>query len=75
MIPSERVTCPKCDTSYVVVPPSRRQLHESGHEPPRDELPDVPDGSRLVEADTLGRFPCITPDCGTQLEAPSLRLS
>ena len=72
MIPSFTTECSECKTRLVVVPPTIGKFKSPTDEPERVELPEVPEGGRLVEADEEGRFVC--PTCGTPGEAPDLGL-
>jgi hypothetical protein len=72
MIPSVETKCATCETPLVVVPPTIGQFRLPTDEPARVQLPNVPDGGHLVEADRDGRFVCL--NCQTQGEVPELRL-
>jgi hypothetical protein len=53
-----RAECTKCGAVHVVVPPTIGQIKAPHEQPSVVELPDVPDGAQLVEADIEGRFRC-----------------
>jgi hypothetical protein len=72
-VESVPVECANCEAPHVVIPPTRGQFKDPVGEVPKVELPRVPGGSHLVEADVEARWTCRV--CGRQNQTDALKLT
>jgi hypothetical protein len=70
MIPSVQLECVECRQGMVIVPPTMGQFKGPTDAPPIVELPTVPEGWKLIEADGNNVARC--PECGAENDAPGL---
>jgi len=66
MIPSVTIECSKCKQKMVVIPPTLGQVRPPGDPIPTADVPDVPEGSKLVEADEVNASSARCPTCGEE---------